>query len=133
MSADRHAGEAGPRGRTHSSSVPDDQRSRPHRSQDRREGARKCSPERRTPGRSWHSRSPVHDDEDDKLNQALKDSFPASDPPQPAQPGVTGWDVKDEEKKKAEGHSLSRMPNSTSGRPRAGLHSSSRRETSSAR
>ena len=47
------------------------------------------------PGKSWQSRSPDPDDEDDKLNQALKDSFPASDPPQSAQPGVTGWDVTD--------------------------------------
>ena len=44
-------------------------------------------------GKSWQSRSPDPDDKDDKLKQALKDSFPASDPPQPAQPGVTGWDV----------------------------------------
>jgi hypothetical protein len=53
------------------------------------------------PGKSWQSRSPDPDDEDDKLNQALKDSFPASDPPQSAQPGVTGWDRKDEDKKKS--------------------------------
>ena len=62
--------------------------------------ARRCSPERPEPGKSWHSRSPDPDDKDDKLNQALKDSFPASDPPQPAQPGVTGWDLTEEEKKK---------------------------------
>ena len=53
-------------------------------------------------GRSWQSRSPDPEDKDDQLNQALKDSFPASDPPQPAQPGVTGWDLTDEEKKKQE-------------------------------
>ena len=47
-------------------------------------------------GKSWQSRSPDPKDKDDKLNQALKDSFPASDPPQPAQPGVTGWDADDE-------------------------------------
>ena len=56
-----------------------------------------------TEGRSWHSREPDPDDKDDKLHQALKDSFPASDPPQPAQPGVTGWDVEDETKKTAGG------------------------------
>ncbi len=47
-------------------------------------------------GKSWQSRRPDPNDPDDKLQQALKDSFPASDPPQPAQPGVTGWDVSDE-------------------------------------
>jgi hypothetical protein len=50
-------------------------------------------------GESWQSRRPDPDDKDDQLNQALKDSFPASDPPQPAQPGVTGWDADDEAKK----------------------------------
>ena len=54
---------------------------------------REVQPGTGEPGNSWHSRSPDPDDEDDKLNQALKDSFPASDPPQPAQPGVTGWDA----------------------------------------
>lgn len=44
-------------------------------------------------GKSWHSHRPDPDDEDDKLESALQDSFPASDPPQPAQPGVTGWDT----------------------------------------
>ncbi len=39
--------------------------------------------------------------ENAKLDEALKESFPASDPPQPAQPDVTGWDLPDEEKKKA--------------------------------
>jgi hypothetical protein len=52
-------------------------------------------------GESWQSRRPDPDDKDDQLNQALKDSFPASDPPQPAQPGVTGWDAGDEAVKKA--------------------------------
>lgn len=66
--------------------------------------AKEVQPGTGTPGKDWQSRPPVPDDEDDKLNQALKDSFPASDPPQPAQPGVTGWDVKDDKtKKKAEG------------------------------
>lgn len=46
-------------------------------------------------GRSWQSRRPESGNEDDKLDQALKDSFPTSDPPQPAQPGVTGWDLDD--------------------------------------
>ena len=62
--------------------------------------AREVQPGTAKPGRSWQSRSPDPEDKDDKLNQALKDSFPASDPPQPAQPGVTGWDLTEEEKKK---------------------------------
>ena len=65
--------------------------------------AKEVQPGTGEPGKSWNSRPPVHDDEDDKLNQALKDSFPASDPPQAAQPGVTGWDVKDDKKKKKAG------------------------------
>ena len=54
-------------------------------------------------GKSWQSRTPDSGDKDDELNQALKDSFPASDPPQPAQPGVTGWDADDETRKKTGG------------------------------
>ena len=46
-------------------------------------------------GRSWQSRRPEPGNEDDKLDQALKDTFPTSDPPQPAQPGVRGWDLED--------------------------------------
>ena len=49
-------------------------------------------------GRSWQSRRPEPGNEDDKLDQALKDSFPTSDPPQPAQPGITGWDLGEEER-----------------------------------
>lgn len=67
----------------------------------RQEKAKDVQPGTAQEGRSWHSRSPVPHDDDDKLDQALKDSFPTSDPPQAAQPGVTGWDLKDEEKKKA--------------------------------
>ncbi len=37
--------------------------------------------------------------ENAKLDEALKESFPASDPPDVTQPGVTGWDLKDEKKK----------------------------------
>jgi hypothetical protein len=103
MSTDRHSGEAGRGDQGYSSSVPGD--SDPDRAARKTDAkAKEVQPGTGTPGREWQSRSPVHDDEDDKLNQALKDSFPASDPPQPAQPGVTGWDVKDKdekEKKKA--------------------------------
>jgi hypothetical protein len=97
MSADRHSGEAG-RENGYSSSVPGDRD--PDRAEHKTDKkAKDVQPGTAEPGKSWHSRSPVHDDEDDKLNQALKDSFPASDPPQATQPGVTGWDVKDKDDK----------------------------------
>jgi hypothetical protein len=38
---------------------------------------------------------PANDDE--RLDEALKESFPASDPPAPTHPDITGWDRKDEE------------------------------------
>jgi hypothetical protein len=98
MSAHRHSGEAG-RESGYSSSVPGD--GDPDRTAPKTDvKAKEVQPGTGTPGRDWQSRSPVHDDEDDKLNQALKDSFPASDPPQSAQPGVTGWDAKDKDEKK---------------------------------
>jgi hypothetical protein len=50
-------------------------------------------------GKSWQSRRPDPDDEDDKLEGALEDSFPASDPPAPTQPMSTGWEAVDKEKK----------------------------------
>lgn len=43
-------------------------------------------------GRSWQSDRPDSDNPDEKLDKALEDSFPASDPPAPAQPGITGWE-----------------------------------------
>jgi hypothetical protein len=46
-------------------------------------------------GKSWQSERPDPADEDDKLDTALQDTFPASDPPAPAQPDVTGWDVEE--------------------------------------
>ena len=54
-------------------------------------------------GKNWQSRRPDPHDKDEQLDNALKDSFPASDPPEPAQPGVTGWDLDDEAEKKAGG------------------------------
>jgi hypothetical protein len=98
MSAD-DPGAAGREERRYSSSVPgESDPDRAARRSDRK--AKDVQPESGESAKDWQSRSPLHDDEDDKLNQALKDSFPASDPPQPAQPGVTGWDVKDKNGKK---------------------------------
>jgi hypothetical protein len=48
-------------------------------------------------------RRPNPDDEDEKLDEALQESFPASDSPAPAHPNVTGWDIKDEATEKAGG------------------------------
>jgi hypothetical protein len=59
--------------------------------------ARDVQPGTAQKGKSWQSRRPLPEDEDDKLNEALKDSFPASDPPEPVQPGVTGWDLDEKE------------------------------------
>lgn len=52
-------------------------------------------------GKTWQSGRPDPDDPEDRLEKALEDSFPASDPPAPAQPKATGWEVLEEEKKKA--------------------------------
>jgi hypothetical protein len=54
-------------------------------------------------GKSWQSRRPDPDDKQEQLDKALEDSFPASDPPAPAHPDVTGWDVDDEAVKRAGG------------------------------
>jgi hypothetical protein len=45
------------------------------------------------------TRRPDPDSKDDRLDEALEESFPASDPPAPAHPDVTGWDV-DEERRR---------------------------------
>jgi hypothetical protein len=50
-------------------------------------------------GTTWQSHDPDPDDEDDKLESALEDSFPASDPPAPAAPTATGWEAVDKDKK----------------------------------
>lgn len=103
MSTDLRNADAGREDREYASSVPGD--SDPDRAGESGRGqgvrAKEVQPGTSSPGKSWHSRSPVPGDEDDKLEQALKDSFPASDPPGPAQPSVTGWDLKDDEKKKS--------------------------------
>lgn len=96
--------DAAEKDRKHASSIPGDQ------DPDVGQGpadkkARDVQPGTAEPGKSWHSRSPDPDDKDDQLNQALKDSFPASDPPQAAQPGVTGWDLTDAEKKEQQNRS----------------------------
>jgi hypothetical protein len=36
-------------------------------------------------------RNPANDDE--RLDEALKETFPASDPPAPVHPNITGWDL----------------------------------------
>lgn len=40
--------------------------------------------------------NPANDDE--RLDEALEESFPASDPPAPAHPDITGWDLDDKDK-----------------------------------
>ncbi len=52
-----------------------------------------------TKSRKPQPRAAANDDK--KLDEALKESFPASDPPEVTQPGVTGWDLTEEEKKEA--------------------------------
>jgi len=42
-------------------------------------------------------------DAEDRLDEALDESFPASDPPAPAHPDVTGWDADDAAERKAGG------------------------------
>ncbi len=59
-------------------------------------GAKEVQPGTGRKGKSWQCHRPDPDDKKEKLDEALVDSFPASDPPQPAQPGVTGWDADDE-------------------------------------
>ncbi len=54
-----------------------------------------------SPRKDRRPKQPDLANENEKLDEALKESFPASDPPESTQPGVTGWDLKDEEKKKA--------------------------------
>lgn len=38
---------------------------------------------------------PANDDE--QLDEALDETFPASDPPAPAHPDITGWDVEEDQ------------------------------------
>jgi hypothetical protein len=46
------------------------------------------------------ARRPDPANENELLDEALRESFPASDPAQPAQPGVTGWDAEDKKDKR---------------------------------
>jgi hypothetical protein len=55
----------------------------------------------RSPASQRPDGAPDPANENELLDEALEESFPASDPPQPAQPGVTGWDLDDEEKEGA--------------------------------
>jgi hypothetical protein len=98
MSTERHAGKRGKR--NYASSVPGD-RDPDRAGREPEAGAKDVQPGTGKPGKSWQSNKPEPANDDEKLNEALKDSFPASDPPQAAQPGVTGWDLTDEEKKKS--------------------------------
>jgi len=86
--------------RKHASSIPGDQDPDAKGRDEGNVKAREVQPGTAEPGKSWHSRSPDLGDKDDELNQALKNSFPASDPPQVTQAGATGWDLTEEEKLK---------------------------------
>ena len=86
--------------RKHASSIPGDRDpDTKGRNQGKDAKAREVQPGTAEPGKSWHSRSPDVGDQDDQLNQALKDSFPASDPPQATQAGATGWNLTEEEER----------------------------------
>jgi hypothetical protein len=58
------------------------------------------------PGRTWQSNRPHSEDE--ALDGAVEDTFPASDPPALTQPGSTGWDLEDHYR--AEGHRFAMNP-----------------------
>lgn len=59
------------------------------------ENAKDVQPGTGRKGKNWQSRRPDPASPNEKLDTALEDSFPASDPPAPAQPSITGWDKKD--------------------------------------
>ena len=56
-------------------------------------GGKDVQPGTQMPGKSWHTEEPDPDHQEDELEEALEDTFPASDPLSPVQPGSTGWDV----------------------------------------
>ena len=60
------------------------------------------------PGRTWQSNHPAPHGEDEALDDAVEDTFPASDPPALTQPGSTGWDLEDHYR--AEGHRFAMNP-----------------------
>lgn len=74
-------------------------------------------PGTQTAGRSWQSRRPHPDDAEAKLDQALQDTFPTSDPPSPALSGITGWDVGNSERNR---FPRQRAPNAYGGYLRTG-------------
>jgi hypothetical protein len=43
------------------------------------------------------AQTPQAANDDERLDEALEETFPASDPPAPTHPDITGWDVKDRE------------------------------------
>jgi hypothetical protein len=63
------------------------------------------------PGRTWQSHRPHSEDE--ALDGAVEDTFPASDPPALTQPGSTGWDLEDHYR--AEGHRFAMNPHTQYG------------------
>ena len=61
-------------------------------------GAPGCKPEKPGHRPDRHGDRPDPDSQEELLDTALDDSFPASDPPSPAQP-ATGWVEADEDEK----------------------------------
>lgn len=61
--------------------------------------ARPPKPASKAPG-DRHGDRPDPDSEEELLDEAIEESFPASDPPAPAQP-ATGWVEADEDEKKS--------------------------------
>jgi hypothetical protein len=51
--------------------------------------------ERDRSGRRDSKAPPKPANDDERLDEALKETFPASDPPSPTHPDITGWDLED--------------------------------------
>ena len=61
-------------------------------------GAPDCKPAKAGHEPDRHGDRPDPDSQEELLDEAIEDSFPASDPPSPAQP-ATGWVEADEDEK----------------------------------